>query len=80
VIVWKLAELLRARGWTGYRLAQEAGISIPVAYRLAKITEVKRLDGDTLDRVCRALGVQPGELLAYTTEAPAVAKRRTRKP
>jgi DNA-binding Xre family transcriptional regulator len=63
----KVAEHLKRRGWTAYRLAKEAGLSIPVAYRLGadKGTEFRRLDLGTLDALCRTLMVQPGELLEW---------------
>lgn len=61
--------MLEQRGWTRYRFAQEAEISMPVAYRLAKRDPgIRRLDLTTLDAVCRALNVQPGELLEYVPD------------
>ena len=62
----KVAEQLKRRGWTAYQLAKEAGLSIPVAYRLADPEGgFRRLDVETLDALCRTLGVQPGELLEW---------------
>lgn len=70
----RLAELLRRRGWTAYRLAREAGLTVPSAYRLAKPNgSFRRLEASTLDRLCIALGVQPGELLEWV---PEQARRR----
>jgi DNA-binding Xre family transcriptional regulator len=58
----RLKELREARGWTQLELAERAGI------RQATISEmetgrVRRVGLDTLDRLARALKVQPGELL-----------------
>lgn len=66
---WKISELLKKRGWTAYRLAQETGITVPAVYRLAKQhAQMGRVEGDTLDRLCAALDCQPGDLLEYVPE------------
>lgn len=65
----KVAELLRERDWTAYQLAKEAGLSMPVAYRLASPDGgFRRLDVETLDALCRTFKVQPGELLEWVPE------------
>jgi DNA-binding Xre family transcriptional regulator len=65
----KVAEALERKGWTAYRLAREAKLTVPVAYRLAGSQRpMQRLDLETLDAVCAALGVQPGELLEWVPE------------
>jgi DNA-binding Xre family transcriptional regulator len=66
MIRWHLPEILEDRGWTAYRLAQETGLTVPAAYRLAKGERVQRLDIQTLDSLCRALKVTPGDLLSYS--------------
>jgi DNA-binding Xre family transcriptional regulator len=64
-----VGRILKKRGWTAYRLAQEADITIPVAYRLANSAATfKRLDLDTLDAIYRALKVQPGDLIERVAE------------
>lgn len=66
MIRWRLPELLEKRGWTAYRLAAEAELTVPAAYRLAKAGRVpQRLDMETLDTLCRVLRVKPGQLLTY---------------
>ena len=71
MIRWHLPRLLKERGWTAYRLAQETGLTVPAAYRLAKAAPVQRLDVGTLDTLCRVLQVQPGDLLDYTPKRRA---------
>jgi DNA-binding Xre family transcriptional regulator len=62
----RLAEVLAQRGWTAYRLAQETGLTVPAAYRLAKRDRrLARIEAATLDRLCLALDVQPGQLLEW---------------
>lgn len=69
MILLRVAEVLERRGWTAYRLAQEAKITIPVAYRLAKRRgNFRRLDLATLDALCRMLNVQPGDLVEYVPD------------
>lgn len=64
MVRWRVAQLLKDREWTAYRLAQEAGLTVPAAYRLAKRNvPVMRIDADTLERLCIAFGVTPGDLL-----------------
>ena len=66
MIRFHLAEILKKKGWTPYRLSQETGLTVPTAYRLADPSLVfGRFTADTLDRLCAALEVQPGELLEF---------------
>lgn len=66
VIRLRLADVLAERGWTPYRLARETGLSVPTAYRLADPDlRFGRFTADTLDRLCAALRVQPGDLLEW---------------
>jgi DNA-binding Xre family transcriptional regulator len=64
-----LADVLKRKGWTPYRLSQETGLTVPTAYRLADPTQrFGRFTTDTLDRLCQALDVQPGDLLEWVSE------------
>lgn len=59
-------EALKQKGWTAYRLAKEAGLTMPIAYRLADPSyDVRRLDLETFEKVCRALDLHPCKLLDY---------------
>jgi DNA-binding Xre family transcriptional regulator len=66
MIRWHLAAVLQRKGWTAYRLAKEAELTMPSAYKLADpdITP-DRIDVATLNKICRALRVQPGVLLKW---------------
>ncbi len=69
MIRFHLAAILDRKGWTPYRLARETGLTVPTAYRLADPDLVfGRFTADTLDRLCCALGVQPGDLLERVPE------------
>ena len=68
MITLRVADHLRKRRWTAYRLAKEAGFSITLAYRLARPDgRFKRLDHRTLDRLCAVFKCQPGDLLKRTS-------------
>lgn len=66
---FRLAAILKEKGWTPYRLSQVTGLSAPTAYRLADPDhQFGRFTADTLDRICAALQIQPGELLEWLPE------------
>jgi putative transcriptional regulator len=74
VIRFNLAAILQRKGWTPYRLARETGLTVPTTYRLADPElQFGRFTADTLDRLCVALDVQPGDLLEWV---PAKSRRR----
>ena len=63
MIRWRVAALLRQRGWTGYRLAKELGLSFRAAYPLAQDRAVRRIDAATLEALCDLFGAVPGDLI-----------------
>ncbi len=50
-------------------VAQEAGIPLSVL-TLYMSQKVRRFDVETLQKLCRYFGVQPGELLVYSEDPP----------
>ena len=78
MIRFHLARILERKGWTPYRLARETGLTVPTAYRLADpALRFGRFTADTLDRLCAALDVQPGELLEWVPERKPRRERAT---
>lgn len=66
MIKWTLAQVLKDRKWTAYRLAQKAGLTMPSAYKLADPDHVPdRIDVETLEKICAALNVQPSRFLKW---------------
>jgi putative transcriptional regulator len=61
VIKIKLEKLLKDRGISVYALARDAGVAYSTAHHLVK-GKTSRIDLATLDAICRALNVQPGEV------------------
>lgn len=59
-------------------VAQEAGIPLSVL-TLYMGQKVRRFDTETLQKLCRYFGVQPGELLIYSEDPPPSNKKTSRK-
>jgi putative transcriptional regulator len=80
MIQFRLSEVLQQKGWTPYRLSQATGLTVPTAYRLADPEQrFGRFTADTLDRLCRALEVQPGDLLAWVPDEQEGRGRKARR-
>ena len=73
-IVVNLDELLYARRMTLTELADRVGITLANL----KTGKAKAIRFSTLDAICRQLGCQPGDLLAFNADgAPAEEKPAT---
>jgi putative transcriptional regulator len=64
MITLRLDELLTERSLTAYALAKETGLHQSVISKIRR-NESQALRLDVLDKLCAALGCQPGDLLAY---------------
>lgn len=65
-IQWRIAELLRQRKWTGYRLAKKAGLTPSAVYKLMKKGELTEIDVATLEKLAAAFDLPPFKLLEHT--------------
>lgn len=63
----QLEQLLTARGMTAYALAKQAGLHQSVIAKF-RHNEAKALRLDVLEKICDALGCEPGELLVRKAE------------
>ena len=82
MIIFKLAEKMEYSEITAYRLAQMTEIHETQIGRL-KNGKVKSVSFETLDKLCEALGCEPGDLLVRTTNGlstPAEARKKIIKP
>lgn len=61
MIYLRIGEIVDARGWNIQRFADETHLSYPTAYGLYK-GRINRIDLKTLDSICEALGIEPGEV------------------
>lgn len=67
----RVGEVARQQGLTIKALAAHAGVAYNTAHSIAT-GRATRIDLDTLDRICGALHVEPGELFVrFTTPEPA---------
>ena len=73
----RVDELLEERGRTFYWLAKETGISHSTLWRLKKGKSVG-INFATLERICRMLGCQPGDVLRLASGKKTGKRRATR--
>ncbi len=71
----RIGELAKAQGLTIKALAERAGVAYNTAHSLYT-GRATRIDLDTLDRMCAALQVQPGDLFIRSTTAEAVEREQ----
>ena len=67
-IVVNLDRVLLDRGMTLTELSERVGISLP-NLSILKTNKARAIRFSTLEAICRALECQPGDLLAYETDA-----------
>ncbi|MGI6201262.1 MAG: helix-turn-helix domain-containing protein [Christensenellales bacterium] len=65
----KLFALLRAKGWTTYKIRQERLIGQGTLTAMRSGTG--GLSHDTIERLCRALNCQPGDIMEYVPDDDA---------
>jgi putative transcriptional regulator len=64
MIVCKLKEVLKDRGWTRYKLQQKSGITYPTLNALY-YGRNQGYSADVLNKLCIALDCKPGDLLEW---------------
>jgi DNA-binding Xre family transcriptional regulator len=74
MIVCRLAVLLKRRKWSLYRLRLESGVSYPTLLGLLH-NRSRMYRADVLDKVCRALRCQVGDLLAWSNSTRGRTKK-----
>lgn len=77
MIETRVDELLAERGRTFYWLAKETGISNSTLWRLKKGKSVG-INFATLERICRLLSCQPGDVLRLVNEKKKEKRRSVR--
>jgi putative transcriptional regulator len=80
MIVPRLDKLLAKEKRTFYWLAKETGVSHTTLWRLKKGKSVG-INFETLEKICRALRCQPGDVLFLTKDKTSLrqASRKSRK-
>ena len=69
-VTLRIGEIARSQGLTIKALAERAGVAYNTAHTLCT-GRATRIDLDTLDRVCAALEVEPGDVLVRQPDAAA---------
>ena len=74
-IKWRLAVLMADREMDYKELAAKAGLhKITVSKHKNMKTMPSRLDSETLEKYCKVLECQPGDLLRYIPEETEITK------
>ena len=73
----RVAEMLESRERTFYWLAKETGISHTTLWRLKK-GKALGINFETLEKICRALACQPGDVLGLAAGAKTPTQKRGR--
>jgi putative transcriptional regulator len=74
----RVDELLGKHGRSFYWLSKETGISHTTLWRLKK-GKALGINFDTLEKLCDALGCQPGDLLSVTSIKKTAKSSRTKR-
>ena len=74
----RVDQLLEAHGRTFYWLAKETGISHTTLWRLKK-GKALGINFETLEKMCKVLRCQPGDLLTFVNETQSRKNRSTKK-
>ncbi|HST50533.1 MAG TPA: helix-turn-helix transcriptional regulator [Pyrinomonadaceae bacterium] len=77
MIELRIEQMLEERGQTFYWLSKETGIGHTSLWRL-RHGEAKGISFDFLERICRALQCQPGDLLALADDRKK-SKRKVKR-
>jgi putative transcriptional regulator len=75
VIELRIEQMLEERGQTFYWLAKETGIGHTSLWRL-RHGEAKGINFDFLERICRVLECQPGDILVRVDDSKAKSTRK----
>jgi putative transcriptional regulator len=62
MVRWALKEIAEPERWSARRLAKESGLSYSAVYYIWA-NKTRRVDFDTLEKLCRILKVGPGDLI-----------------
>ncbi len=73
----RVDQLLETRGRSFYWLAKETGISHTTLWRLKK-GKALGINFDTLEKLCRTLGCQTGDVLSLTNGRKKASKKAKR--
>lgn len=70
MIRFRVNEVLDRRDWSAYRLALESGLNHSVIWKIQS-GKARRVDVNTLNRLCEVLQCTVGELIEYVPDKKA---------
>ena len=77
MIVCRLKQILKDKGWSRYRLHKKSGVTYPTLHALYH-GKSKAYSADVLNRLCYALHCGPGDLLKWRPDRFPRLKRRAK--
>lgn len=79
MIVCKLKQILKQKGWSRYKLQQESQITYPTLHSLYH-GKSKGFSSDVLNRLCATLHCEPGDLLEWKPDRfPGLRKHSNKR-
>jgi len=69
MIICTFKQVLKRKGWSRYRLQKESGVTYPTLHALYHGRR-KLYSAGVLEKLCRALRCQPGDLLVWDPKRP----------
>jgi DNA-binding Xre family transcriptional regulator len=74
-ILFRVAELAKKKGVTGYAINQKIGAKHPYeGYRLLKVDSQDSLSKETIERICCALDCEPADFIVRVPDEKLAAK------
>lgn len=77
-IEFRLDEMIEQHGRTAYWLSQQTGIAESALWRI-RHGRTKGIQWRTLERICDALGCEPGDLIVRVPDPKRASKRKAKK-
>lgn len=68
VIRWKLRQVMADRQMTNRALADALRVHETSISNMKRRDDMPRIDGDTLDALCKALKCEPSDLISYEAD------------
>lgn len=78
MIRFRLEQLLKARDWSDYKLAQESGIGAAVIGKYRR-NLVRQPDLNVMNKMCATLKCSIGDLMEYVPDKSAKASKAAKK-
>lgn len=68
MIRWKLRQVMADRSMSNRALAEALNLHETTISNMKRRDDMPRIDGETLNLLCKALGCVPGDLIVYSQD------------